>query len=183
VSRPWQADSVFKHGLIRLERRQIDRAVKAFEHATRLHPGVRTYRTEQVNALRTLAVQTPEGPDRERYFDQAWQAADEASRAHPANPDVWNNRGVAAMWMVQLARRPFEQEARRSFEKAIEFDPVFVDAWANLAKWEHLAGHLPQEIELWKKVLELDPNHVMGRRVLGQNGGEPRTAENLERPR
>ena len=58
------------------------------------------------------------------------------------------------------------QEAQDSFRRAVELDPVFEDGWANLAKWEHLAGHRDEEKVLWSKVLEMDPSHEMARQVL-----------------
>ena len=70
------------------------------------------------------------------------------------------------MWLVQLAHKDLSTEARRSFERAVQLDPVFVDAWANLAKWEHLAGRLDAEKTLWRKVLEIDPRHPMALQVL-----------------
>jgi hypothetical protein len=119
------------------------------------------------NTLRGLAQVAPEGPQREQFFDQAWSIADAMVREHPYNPDAWNNRGVSAMWLVQLAHRPMDQVARDSFMRASQMDPVFVDAWANLAKWEHLAGHLENEKTYWRKVLEIDPQQAMARYVLG----------------
>ena len=71
------------------------------------------------------------------------------------------------MWLHQLEGLHNADEAQRCLEQAIALDPVFVDAWANLAKWEHVAGHLDVEKRVWKKVLELDPAHAMAKHVLG----------------
>ena len=71
------------------------------------------------------------------------------------------------MWLNQIEGLHNAEEAQRCFEQAIQLDPVFVDAWANLAKWEHLAGYLDEEKVVWKKVLGLDPTHAMAKQVLG----------------
>ncbi len=57
--------------------------------------------------------------------------------------------------------------AKSSFEKAIAFDPVFVDAWSNLAKWYHIAGDIPDEKRMWNIVLQLDPHDAMALEVMG----------------
>jgi hypothetical protein len=136
-----------------------DRPAIALEHAqeaTRLNGYVEIYGTELCNLLRTTG-----------HLDEAWDQAKQETDRHPANPDMWNNRGVGAMWMVQTAHRDMWGDARLAFEKAISLDPVFVDAWANLAKWNHLRGNLDEEKRLWRKVLELDPDHAMAKHVLG----------------
>ncbi|OGR90515.1 MAG: hypothetical protein A2992_07520 [Elusimicrobia bacterium RIFCSPLOWO2_01_FULL_59_12] len=164
---PVRADLAYRASQLWSQVSQPLKALYALEWAVHFQGRVDVYKTDFANILRTLATQSPVGPTRERYFDHAWKTADSAVRDHPANPDVWNNRGVAAMWMVQLAQRDLALVARESFERAIALDPVFVDAWANLAKWEHLAGHLEKEKELWRKVLEIDPTHPMALQVLG----------------
>jgi Flp pilus assembly protein TadD len=74
------------------------------------------------------------------------------------------------MWLTQLAGQNRMPEARDAFLQAAALDPVFVDAWANLAKWHHLNHDLAGEKELWRKVLTLEPDHRMARQVLGQGG-------------
>lgn len=72
------------------------------------------------------------------------------------------------MWMTQLAGQNRMADADASFRRAVELDPFFLEAWANRARWEHLAGHLDEEKNLWSKVMEIDENHEMARRVLGR---------------
>jgi len=155
ISIPVRADWHYKQGLIWNQRQQPFLAIPHFREAVRLNDRVEIFGSELANAPRSTG-----------NFDEAWKAANDITRQHPHNPDAWNNLGVGAMWMVQLARQDKWQEAKTSFEKAISLDPVFVDAWANLAKWHHLRGNLDEEKRLWKKVLELDPNHEMAKSVL-----------------
>jgi len=148
----------------------IEQPVQALVHvreAVRLFPGQETYLMEQGNIARTLALNAPEGSLRQDLLLEAWQSAETAARLHPHNPDAWNNLGVVAMWRIQIGKdlsvRP---QARQAFEKAIALDPVFVDAWANLAKWHHEAGDIPSELKTWQHVLRLNPAHPMAHQVL-----------------
>jgi len=163
---PLRADAAFKAGLVYAAQDQQLKALAYEKEAVRLCPHVESYVTELANTYRTLGHLASPGAQKETYFDQAWAWAQRAALDHPHNPDSWNNRGVAAMWLVQLANRNMYNDAKESFDRAVQLDPVFVDAWANLAKWQHLTGHIDEEKRLWRKVLELDPNHPMAHQVL-----------------
>jgi tetratricopeptide (TPR) repeat protein len=163
---PVLADAAYKRGQGQVQQGQALKALADYELAVRLQGRIELYQTELANAYRRLAELSADPARKQRYFDQAWAVTDAETRRHPHNPDPWNNRGVAAMWMIQLAGRDLWQEARRSFEEATRLDPMFVDAWANLAKWEHLSGHLDEEKTFWRKVLEIDPTHPMAQEVL-----------------
>jgi O-antigen ligase len=160
IGRSVLADWHYKQAL---EWLQGDRFVPALEHdreAVRLNGRIEIYGSSLSNAARSAG-----------RLDESWQVAEDQTRRHPANPDVWNNLGVSAMWMVQMAGQNKWQEAKAAFEKAVTLDPVFVDAWANLAKWNHLQGNFDEEKRLWKKVIELDPQNAMALQVLGVGNG------------
>jgi tetratricopeptide (TPR) repeat protein len=156
IFRPLLADWHYKQGLAWSQSSSYAVALEHDREAVRLNGRIEIYGSEWGNAARSAG-----------RMDEAWQAALDETRKHPADPDAWNNLGVGAMWMVQIARQDKWQEAKAAFEKAISLDPVFVDAWANLAKWNHLRGDLNEEKQMWKKVLQLDPNHEMAKQVLG----------------
>jgi O-antigen ligase len=163
---PIRADTAYKKGVGLTRQGDVLRALPDYEKAVRLQERNELYQTELANAYRSLGTASADAGQKTRYFDQAWAVTDAETRRHPHNPDPWNNRGVAAMWMIQLAQKDLWKEAKGSFEQAVRLDPMFVDAWANLAKWEHLAGHLEEEKTMWRKVLEIDPNHPMANDVL-----------------
>jgi tetratricopeptide (TPR) repeat protein len=163
---PLCADLAYKEGLTLMQQNQSMRALPALQKAVQLQGRHELYQTQLTNAFKDLAGLSADPAQKERYYDQAWMIADAETRRHPNNPDPWNNRGVAAMWMIQMAQRDVWQDARASFERATQLDPMFVDAWANLAKWEHLSGHLDKEKEYWKVVLQIDPAHPMALAVL-----------------
>jgi tetratricopeptide (TPR) repeat protein len=153
---PIRADWHFKQGKAWAQGGQYPTALREFREAVRLNGRVEVYVSEQADAARSSG-----------NWDEAWSAAQSLARQHPSNPDAWNNLGVAAMWMTQLAGQDRWQDALSAFQKAIQLDPFFVDAWANLAKYRHLKGDLIEEKTLWQHVLELDPHHEMARKVLG----------------
>ncbi len=167
IYQPVYADQQFHQAKKWLAQGHELKALNYFQSAVRSQSRIPVYQSELANAFRRVAQLSAPGSQRERYFDLAWAEAESSVLKHVYLPDAWNNRGVVAMWLVQLAGRNLWQIARDSFERAVQLDPVFVDAWANLARWEHLKGNLENEKELWKKVLTMDPQHAMALQVLG----------------
>ncbi len=164
---PVRADAVFKRGLaLALQNRKVQ-ATDDFRRAIELNGEVSAYENELVNTDKALAQIIPDGATRRALFDEAWAGAQSLTRKHPFSPDAWNNQGVVAMWLTQLENVNHMEEARQAFERAIQLDPIFIDSWADLAKWEHLAGHLEKEKEIWQKVIQLDNKYPMARQVLG----------------
>jgi O-antigen ligase len=163
---PLRADWIFQTAQAYAQRGQLQMTLRADREAAQLNPAVGTYLTEKANAARSLAQAEGDALAAAALWDEAWQASQLLVQRHPHDPDVWNNQGVAAMWLTQHAHQDRWREARDSFVQATRLDPVFVDAWANLAKWEHLIGHLDEEKRLWRKVLEIDPTHAMALQVL-----------------
>lgn len=155
VVRPVLADFRYQQGMAWTAGGRFEEARRSFQDAVRLHGRVEEYLMAYANRCRDL-----------KYFDETRIIAERLVREHPHNPDSWNNAGVIAMWLTQLAGQNRMEEADRAFRKAVELDPYFLEAWANRARWEHLAGHRDEEIRLWEKVLTIDPAHAMARQVL-----------------
>ena len=103
-------------------------ALGVLREVVRLSPTNELYETELGNAARDSGKSSTNPVERVAYFQEAWRAADGQVNHHPRNPDAWNNRGVAAMWLTQLAGIDQMLAARQSFERAVTLDPVFVDA-------------------------------------------------------
>lgn len=94
---------------------------------------------------------------RNQRYDDAFKAVEGLARKQ-SNPALAHNvRGV-----IHSARRDFQQ-ARASFEKALELDPKFVDAASNLAyldiqakdfksarsRFQHVLKHAPNDSRAW----------------------------------
>ena len=63
---------------------------------------------------------------------------------------AWYNKGVMLL--------DGSEEALKCFDKAIELEPEFVDAWLNKGYTLHHLGKREESIVCIRKVLELDPN-------------------------
>ena len=170
---PPYADYRYKEGVVMDARGQTMKALDCYRDAVRMRPDIEVYQTALGNSARSLAQLTSSVTLRQQFWNEAWSAAQSSVKRHPANPDTWNDLGVAAMWLTQQAGMDRMSEAKSAFDRAIALDPVFVDAWANIAKWYHIAGQLDAEKETWKVVLSLDPGHPMALQVLGQTPKVP----------
>ena len=164
---PVAADAAYQRSRALLQEQQTAEALNEIRFAVLKMPSIELYETERANVAKTLAQLEAPGPQQEALVQEAWSAAQDAVRRHPHNPDSWNNEGVAAMWLTQLFHENHSADAQEAFRRAAELDPFFVDAWANLAKCEHLAGRLDLEKDLWRRVIKIDAAHPMARQVLG----------------
>ena len=66
---------------------------------------------------------------------------------------AWYNKGVMLP--------DDSEEAMKCFDKAIELEPEFVDAWLNKGYTLHHLGKREESIVCIRKVLELDPNNEL----------------------
>ena len=66
---------------------------------------------------------------------------------------AWYNKGVMLL--------DGSEEALKCFDKAVELDPEFVDAWLNKGYTLHHLGKREESIVCIRKVLELDPNNEL----------------------
>jgi uncharacterized protein (TIGR02466 family) len=99
-------------------------------------------------------------------FDHALAGCDQAC--------AWNDRGVS---LIALGR---EQEATRSFERALRSDARFAPALANLAALRLSAGDTREALRLFEQAVQKDEKHVLARLGLGRSlasNGRPEEAE------
>ena len=166
IVRPVLADAHFMRGLSLAASREDQAAVGQFRSAVNLNPRIPEYARRLSELLRDQARSVDIPGIRGSLLEQALAVSQAAASARPQDPDSWNNLGVSQMWMTEFAGIDRRSEARNAFEKAVELDPLFVDAWSNLAKVAHFDGDTRREIDLWKKVLEIQPDRQEARRLL-----------------
>jgi len=148
--RPTDADIAINLGLLHKKLQQLPQALDCFEQALRSHPqhvallcnrgNVLQLMGEQGGALtcyeQALAIE-PDNPvvlcnasnvlsELARY-QEAFDCADRASCAHPGHAQAWVERGNALKLLDRTA------DAVASFEKALQIDPVLVQAHTSLA--------------------------------------------------
>jgi predicted TPR repeat methyltransferase len=70
---------------------------------------------------------------------------------------------------IELVRKNQFIEAKKSFEKALQFRPNFTEAINSLGLVNHKLGNLDQAVRLYKKVVALDSNYALAseNKILG----------------
>jgi predicted TPR repeat methyltransferase len=69
--------------------------------------------------------------------------------------ELYNDQGI------ELIRKNQFNEAKNSFEKALQFKPNFTEAINSLGQVNHKLGNLNQAVRLYKKVVVLDPKYAL----------------------
>ena len=103
---------------------------------------------EAIKCLDKVIKMTDDYPDcryNENYLE-GLQSEDSQALA-------WYNKGVMLP--------DDSEEAMKCFDKAIELEPEFVDAWLNKGYTLHHLGKREESIVCIRKVLELDPNNEL----------------------
>lgn len=62
---------------------------------------------------------------------------------------------------IQVAQKKLWREATYRFEKAVELDPTYPEAWNNLAIAQEQLGNFPEADRAYTKAVELDPGNVL----------------------
>jgi putative PEP-CTERM system TPR-repeat lipoprotein len=114
---------------------------------------------------------------RAKQFDQALVAIDGLEKKQPDKPVPHNLRGSALLGKNDVAR------ARASFERALQLDPAFFPAAANLAQLD-LRDKKPEEArKRFESVIQKDPRNVQAMMALAQitsrTGGKPEEVTRL----
>jgi putative PEP-CTERM system TPR-repeat lipoprotein len=105
-----------------------------------------------------------------REYDKALAMADKLEKKAPKSAVPWNLRGTAYLAQRDLAK------ARSSFEKALELQPDFYSAAANLAAIDIQEGNLKAARDRYDKLLAKNPKNeqlLLGSAELMQMSGAP----------
>jgi putative PEP-CTERM system TPR-repeat lipoprotein len=176
ASHPADLDLLTLAGEARLRARDYNGAAQLFERASLLQPKVaqlhaelalsRLGNGENARAIAELerAVQLDRGSERHGVLlvmahlranatDQALAAVTEMER-RADNPLVQNLKGG-----VYLAARD-GAAARRSFERALVLDPLYLPALANLAQLDRATGNADGAVRRYQAALRLAPDNV-----------------------
>jgi putative PEP-CTERM system TPR-repeat lipoprotein len=168
-----------------LRRNDVAAATGFFERATRLDPGDAGKRTglgiarlsagqseagfAELEAAVALDVHSSRADLalitarlRTKQFDQALAAIDALEKKQPDRPLPHNLRGMALLGKNDPAR------ARASFERALQIDPAYFAAAANLAQLD-LRDKKPEEARRrFESVIQKDPKNVQAIMALAQ---------------
>ena len=96
----------------------------------------------------------------QQKYDAAIASYEKAIKAEPRAATAYNMMGMAYRFKFnQLGVPEFRQKEMAAFQKAVEIDPKNWVAMINLATDYYADGHKDKAAPLFKKALELNPNH------------------------
>ena len=96
----------------------------------------------------------------QQKYDEAIVSYDKAIKAEPRAAAAYNMMGMAYRFKYnQLGVPELRQKEMAAFQKAIEIDPKNWVAMINLATDYYADGQKAKAAPLFKKALELNPNH------------------------
>jgi cellulose synthase operon protein C len=125
-------------------------AIRELEEAAALDTGTRIH-------LALIAAHM-----QRRAYDQALAAIDGLEKREPGSAIAHNLRGTALLGKKDLG------SARRSFERALEADPVYFPAVANLANLDLGEKNPDAARKRFERVLAKDPKHVQALLALAE---------------
>ena len=96
----------------------------------------------------------------QQKYDEAIASYEKAIKAEPRAAAAYNMIGMAYRFKFNQQGAPeFRQKEMAAFQKAVEIDPKNWVAMINLATDHYADGEKGKAAALFKKALELNPNH------------------------
>ena len=96
----------------------------------------------------------------QQKYDEAIASYEKAIKAEPRAAAAYNMMGMAYRFKYNQLRVPeLRQKEIAAFQKAVEIDPKNWVAMINLATDYYAEGQKAKAAPLFKKALELNPNH------------------------
>lgn len=140
------AKAHFGMGLVYLREGKFREAIRDYERANGLNPGLRhsDYADAYINRGNTYY-------DKGEY-DRAIENCDKAIELNPKDPDAYNNRGIT------YDNKGEYDHAIEDYDKAIELDPKDPEAYINRGNAYYNKGEYDCAIEDCDKAIELDLN-------------------------
>ena len=78
----------------------------------------------------------------------------------PAHADARSDAKSQVEFGIKVAQNGLWKEARYRWEKAVELDPTYAEAWNNLAIGYEHEGRFDDADKAYQKALKLDPKNV-----------------------
>ena len=141
---PQNASARIGLGMSRVETGETDRAIEELEAAAALG-GTGGIRADFVLAISHL---------RHKQYGQALQVISKLEPMQSNNTLIYNLKGAAYMGQGEMAK------ARAEFERALQIDPSFFPAAANMAQLDLQAGNPAVARTRYEAVLAKDKKHV-----------------------
>ena len=112
----------------------------------------------------------------QQKYDEAIASYEKAIKAEPRAAAAYNMIGMAYRFKFNKLGAPeFRQKEMAAFQKAVEIDPKNWVAMINLATDHYADGEKGKAAALFKKAMELNPNHPEKAEILKMiAAGEPK---------
>jgi tetratricopeptide (TPR) repeat protein len=155
-------------GCAYMNQQLFEKALNAFQQASKLDPKLTTARLNQAVALLNL-----------QRVDEARKLLLDVTKSDPKDPHAWYNLGL----LDKNSGDP--QAAAVAFKKVTEIDPNDPDAWYMLGTVCVQMKHFPEAIDAFQHALKLNPLHASAEfglsRAYQQSGDIEHAREHLKR--
>ncbi len=147
--------------------RDWEQAIVLQEKSVRFNPFEGLYRMHLAKIYQQMIGNARKIEEKEKFFRKSRDEYQKEIAAYPYHALAYNGLGVTNIYADTFLNRRTSLEAIKSFEKAIEFDPYFVEAYSNLAAVIYQQGEVKKAIELYEKTIELRPGVALSYYNLG----------------
>ena len=123
--------------------------------------GIPTWLTRELNSVSEMGHSTtaPEGPAGLRAFEQS---DDPTVVAHPVPPHEPLRAARKAFEKAEhLAKKKLHQEAIARYREAVALDPLYFEAWNNVALELNAAGQTDEAERVLRRLMQSNPEHVL----------------------
>lgn len=125
------------------------------------NPGMTTQTTRALISVSEMGHSTvgPEGSSRSLKFEEA---DDPTVIAHPVPPhEPLRAARKAAEEAEHLAKKKRSEEGIAKYREAVELDPLYFEAWNNLALELDAAGKKDEAEQVFRRLMQSNPQHVL----------------------
>lgn len=125
------------------------------------NPGMSTETTRTLIAVTEMGHSTvgPEGAARSLQFEQG---DDPTVVAHPVAPhEPVRTARKAAEKADHLSKKKQHEEAIAEYREAVALDPLYFEAWNNLALELQTAGRVDEAERVFRRLMQSNPEHVL----------------------
>jgi len=147
--------------------RNWEQAIVLQEKSVKFSPFEGSYRMHLAKIYQEMIGNAKTVEEKEKFFRKSRDEYQKEIAAYPYHALAFNGLGVTHIYANAFLNKKTSSEAIRSFEKAIEFDPYFIEAYSNLAAVIYQQGEVKKAIELYEKTIELRPEVALSYYNLG----------------
>lgn len=147
--------------------RDWEQAIVLQEKSVEFNPFQGLYRMHLAKIYQQMIGNAKTIEQKEEFFQKSRDEYQKEIAAYPYHALAYNGLGVAYIYGNAFLNKKTSSEAITCFEKAIEFDPYFVEAYSNLSAVIYRRGEVKKAIELYKKTIELRPSVALSYYNLG----------------